>query len=269
MSSDLYKQTNYTANIPFMISNIIKEYDISKANINILYKYGILNEKQYNYFLTCPRMERQTKIGLMEQKNRKISEIKKKGIEEARRMLFETNDIIDSDILAIKNDAIFLINKTPAITKFENIEFVHRNTYSSFYKLNNGKLECYYLYDSVTDKETLHVKGINDYNMDLHKDFFVEFLLSVFQSAEMISIDDALQLISSFNQLYVSLDLECGFYRNFDETSKFLISARDKQYLLDTIGDSDKKYINNMCNMNIIRELWSYLGSVKFKYHKM
>ena len=33
----LYEQTNYLADIDYLLSTYIREYDISKANINILF----------------------------------------------------------------------------------------------------------------------------------------------------------------------------------------------------------------------------------------
>ena len=49
--NNLYQQTNYMADVDYLISTYIREYDISKANINILYKYGVINKQQYDTFL--------------------------------------------------------------------------------------------------------------------------------------------------------------------------------------------------------------------------
>ena len=50
--NNLYQQTNYMADVDYLISTYIREYDISKANINILYKYGVINKQQYDtYYL--------------------------------------------------------------------------------------------------------------------------------------------------------------------------------------------------------------------------
>lgn len=266
MSSKLYKHTQYKSQIPFIISQLIREYDISKANINILFKYGFLSEQQYQYFLQCPNMERKVTIGKMERANPKLIKIKEQGIEESRKLFFEYNDICDNDVLSIRNDAIFLINKTASITKFDNIEFKNKNTFTSFYKLDRKNVEAYYMYDSFTQQENLTIKGIKPEKLKYHENFFIDFLLAVFQSAELEGVDKTIELISSFNQLYVTLELENEYYRNFDETSMYLLSLSNKSYNLPYIERKNLNDINTMCNLNIIRELWGYFSALKFKF---
>jgi len=266
MSSKLYNQIVYNSPIPFLISQFIREYDIEKANINILYKYKVITKEQYDYLYKCPRMERQITIGNLERKNKEITEIKKKGITEAKKLFFESNDISDNEVLSIKNDAIFLINKVATITRFDNINFVNKNVYTSFYRLNNNKIEAYYLYDRIKDIEKIDIKGISKEKVDLHREFFIDFLLTVFQTSELESIEDTIKLISSFNQIYLNLDLDVEYYRNFDEMSKYMIAMKNRNYYLDTIKRTNLKDINIICNLNIIRELWSYICSIKFKY---
>ena len=266
MSSKLYKHIRYKAEIPFIISQLIREYDISKANINILFKYGILSESQYQYFLKCPRMERQITIGKMEKNNPKIIKIKQQGIEESRKLFFDANDISDTDVLSIRNDAIFLINKTAKITKFENIEFLNNNTFSSFYSLDHKDLEAYYMYDSFSQKEKITIKGMKPEELVKHENFFLDFLLAVFQSAELEGVEETIKLIASFNQLYVGLELDVEYYRNFDNMSRYIINTKNHSNYLPYIERDDLKHINTICNLNIIRELWGYIGSIKFRY---
>lgn len=266
MSSNLYTQTNYNMQIPFLVSSFIREYDISKANINILYKYKILSKEQYEYYLKCPRMERQIAIGKMEERDPNITKIKAQGIQEARKMFFEANKIKDTEVLSIKNDAIFLINKNAEYTKFDNIEFVNRNIFTSFYRLNNNSLEVYYLNDPIMHYENIIVKGMKEEKLQLHKNYFLDFLLAVFESAELSSVDETIQLIADFNMQYTEGKLDAGYYRNFDNMSSYLINIGSRSYYLDFINENDKNNVNTICNMNIVRELWSYMGQIKFKY---
>ena len=41
----LYEKTNYTADISYLTNVFITEYDISKCNINVLYKYKAIDEQ--------------------------------------------------------------------------------------------------------------------------------------------------------------------------------------------------------------------------------
>ena len=61
---NLYDKKNYLNPIPYLFSDI-REYDISKANINILFAKGIIDEDKYKYLYNLPRMDRQYTIGNM------------------------------------------------------------------------------------------------------------------------------------------------------------------------------------------------------------
>ena len=41
----IYEETNYSAGINYLTNTFIREYDISKANINVLYSKGLLDKK--------------------------------------------------------------------------------------------------------------------------------------------------------------------------------------------------------------------------------
>jgi len=162
-----------------------------------------------------------------------------------------------NDILSIKNDAIFIINKIPMITKFDNIEFVNKNIYTSFYKLGVGKIEIYYLYDMVNNIEHIDVKGIKDEKIILHKNYFLEFLLVLFNSAQIESLRDTINLLITFYESYLKLELDIGYYREFNAESLFSIKriGVSSIYKADFLGEDSKSYIDISCNLNILREL--------------
>ena len=105
MISELYGRFNYISGLKSLFSTYIREYDIAKANISILYTKGVISKELYEQLLVAPREERQITIGLMQQKDPKIVKILQQGIFEAKKALFELNQIQDADILTIKNDA--------------------------------------------------------------------------------------------------------------------------------------------------------------------
>lgn len=254
---------NYIIDTPFIVSSYIREYDISKANINILYKYKVLTKEQYEYYLTVDRMTRQRDIGIM-QKDNKIVKILQQGILEAKKMFFEANGITESDIVAIKNDAVFILNKIPTVTKFDNIEFVNKNIYTSFYKLPYG-LELYYYYDMVNNVEKLDVKGISEDRLKLHEEYFLEFLKVTLSSAQMDSIENTLDIVITFYDKYLKKELDLGYYRTFNSESVYCI-RRDisdynmyKAYFLEEYNKID---VDITHNLYIIRQLYQYYSSL-------
>ena len=97
--NNLWEKSNYNANIGYLIDIPIQEYDISKANINILRDANILTEDQYMYFLQCPKLEREIAIGKMQGKDPSISIALKEGITNARKLFMEINNLRQDGII--------------------------------------------------------------------------------------------------------------------------------------------------------------------------
>lgn len=256
-----------TADIDYLISNYIREYDISKANINVLYSKGVLSAEQYEQFFNMDKYQREVTIGLLQRDNPEASRILKQGISEYRNRFFEENNIKENEILSIKNDAVFLINKIPSVTKFDNIEFAHKNTYTSFYKLGdrNHPLEVYYYYNMINNEECIDIKGINDEKIKLHDKYFLDFLKVCFCSAQIDSIENTIDLLSNFYNQYVNLSLDIGYYRELNSESLYsTIIPSIYTYKSQNLSDNHKHYVNIMCNLNILRQLTHYYSSIHF-----
>ena len=263
--NDLFKHINYLAPIDSLISSYIREYDISKANINILLKYGAITDDQYRYYFNLDRLDRQIQVGLLLKNNPRFVPILKDGIIEAKRNLFEANDIQEYEVLSIKNDAVFLINKIPAITKFDNIEFSCKNVYTSFYKLLNK--EYYYLFDMPNQIEKIDIKGINEQKLILHQEYFLEFLLTLFSSAQTEPIEDTIGLLKTFYNNYINRRLDIGYYRRFDGESCFDFNEISK-YCTFKAKYIPQQYIDQIdisYNLDILTQLIKIYSGIYFQ----
>lgn len=254
-------QTNYLKRISYLINHKIYEYDISKANINILLYKGVLDINEYNRIYNLPRINRQKEIGIMILKDRNIEKIINSGIIEMREKFLLSNNISDNDILSCKNDAIFVINKVPSYTKFDNVEFKLKNTYTSFYKTPN--YEFYYLNDSMNG-DRLDVKGINDEKLLLHKDYMIDFCKALFNTVDY-NINDAVLMVRNFYREFMNNNLDIGYYRNFDPDSLFKINIMGNIYDVENITQNEMMYINKDCNINFIRTLWRIITFIQFR----
>lgn len=262
---NIYELSNYTLDIDNIISQYIREYDIQKANINILYKYNKIDNDLYNELINSDRMTRQIKIGLLIRDNPSLGKTLEKGLCEARRLFIESNNIEDDEILSIKKDAIFLINKIPKITEFGNIKFVNKNIYTSFYKLEKHTHAFYYL-DKFNGTEILDIKGISDDILPIHENHFIEFLKVVFESAQTESPVETLDIIINFYKQYIELKLDKEYYREFNAGSKFRFKSNFSQITTYTsdylLNDSNKPYLDISYNMEIIRNLFQYFTRI-------
>ena len=88
MLRDLYKKVNYTSNIKALISTNIREYDLSKANINALYKNDIISTKEYKRYLTMNNIQRKVNVGLIIRNNPNVGNIIRKTIKESKKLFF-------------------------------------------------------------------------------------------------------------------------------------------------------------------------------------
>lgn len=264
MLSTLYRKVIYMAPIDYLINNSIVEYDISKANINILFYYGLLTQDQYNYYYNLPKKQREIALGYI-QKNEKYSKAVKEGIVEFKRRFFEANQIEDYQVLSIKNDAVFLIDKEPKITKFDNVEFARKESYTSYYRL--GRIECYYYYDFFKNTEYMTIKGMSEEKQALHDKYFIDFLKCLFNSAQMDSLTETIELLKDFHEDYVNMKLEMPYYREFNAMSSYSIKPAPNSYRIFKASHLDPKNINfidTQYNEKLLRDLYKMYASMYF-----
>ena len=263
----LWDKTTYTADISYLTNVFIYEYDISKANINILFTKGVIDEATYKFLYEAQRMVRQVYVGKL-CKDTEVSNILKAGIIEAKKMFFEANNIEDRDVLSIKNDAVFLINKKPQITEFGLIKFIEKNIYTSFFKLVN--MEYYYYYSNVTKEEYIDIKGISDNALEIHKDYFLQLIKDIFYSIQVNGPEVSLRMIKDYYNDYIRLNLSVEHYRRFDSGSMFhfkFISGIGTGYSIASISEDEKSLVDISYNLAILVELQRVLVNQYFNNH--
>lgn len=270
--STLWEFDNVNPRLPYSINQYIREYDISKANISVLYHEGVLKKELYDALYVADKLYREIYIGKMELRDPNISVIKAEGIKKFRKLFFEYNQLEDNDILCIKNDAIFVINKQCAYTKFDNVEFLNKNTYTLFMQL--GKLEIYYIYDPITNSENIDIKGINDMKLEYHRDHIITFLCDIFYKLQNGGIDDAAKCCSQFLENFLRRELDIGFYREFNDgcmfrcdtvVSSFYLEYADQSLLKETfMNNGQLQYLlNSDVNFNLLRDLCQIVFTIR------
>jgi predicted SnoaL-like aldol condensation-catalyzing enzyme len=259
----LYNEKNYTMNLGYLFNHYIREYDISKANINVLLAKGVINQNLYTKLYYADRMERQVYIGKMIKNNPNIQEVLNAGIIEYKQKFFETNGITDSDIISIKNDAVFILNKMPQILNFDNVTFVHKNTYTSFMKIN--ELEFYYGADM--NNEVIDIKGIKDADLEIYHFEFLNIIIDFFRYIQKSGPEITLQYITSVINDYVNLKLPINVYRRFRSSNDFVINGFTDDYGIMSIEDNEynRNAIDISYNLNILRIMHMYASQVLYE----
>lgn len=262
----LYERKNYTANISYLTNVYITEYDLSKANINVLKWKGLLSDATYEYLYNAERMVRQVYVGKLE-RDPKVAKALSDGIIEAKKMLFESNGLEDRDILSIKNDAVYVISKRLKETKFGLLHFMEKNTYTSFYRIMN--LEFYYYYNSINGEEQLDVKGISDEKLVLHRDGMLGLIGDLFYMLQTQGVEVAMRMLRDSYIDYIELRLPVEYYRNFDTVSDFKYNITSTMTgmrfaIANASGDIDKRFIDISYNAMILAQFQKIIASMYF-----
>lgn len=233
------------------ISGRIVEYDIKSANVSILYKYGKIDKKYYNYLTSLPKISREIEIGLLIRDDITYFDTIQEGIKEAKFALGKTNNIKPEEIIRVANDAVY-INRPYDLkyTSFDNIIFNIKTISNSMIKLD--KLVIFISYNG--DNINIDVKGINDDKLSLHQEYMLSFIANAVYLLERSSIEDSIKFITEFYEDYINLRLDKGFYRELNVYSLF--KYKHSEFFLEelSINDIDINY-----NLFIIRELWSII----------
>lgn len=264
---DLWQKVNYTADISYLSNVLIYEYDISKCNINILFLKGIINKDIYDSLYNSPRMVRQKYIGNLS-KDKNVSAALKDGIVEAKKQFFEANDIRDMDVLSIKNDAVFIINRQIKHTSFGLINFAMKNVYTAFYKLNN--VELYYYYNNMSKEERIDVKGISDTNVKKHDGFFLQLLKDVLYSIQVNGPEISMRMLKDIYMEYISLNFSVEHYRAFNIESMYYFKFTTPigtGFSTDIANDNNKSDLDISINANILMQLQRILSQIYFSKH--
>lgn len=253
----IYEADKYTMPVTYIISEYIREYDISKANINILLYKGLITKSKYDYLYALPSNLRKIKVGLLQRDNEVINKGLMEGFCEVRKMFYEANNIQEHEILAVKKDAVFLMNKIPSNTKFGNIEFIEKNLYTSFYQL--AGLELYYYYNSTTGIERLDIKGMSDDVIALHRPYMIDLLMYIFGTAQESPSRDVVLLVSNIRDQYITGALGVNYFREFNNRSLFRTKIEilgERMYLTCLGNKVQAKDIDPAYNHIILQELY-------------
>jgi hypothetical protein len=268
-SKELYEYINYTADISYLTNTFITEYDISKANINVLYLKGVIDKPTYDYLYQSERMVRQKFVGMLQRDNKEVTKALQSGIIEAKKALFEANDIQDHEILMILNDAVFVINRQLQNTNFGMIQFMPKNIYTSFYRVNTPicKMDMLYYYSNINKEEYLDIKGLSDNVLPLHENAFYQALKDIFYSVQIDGVEVAMRMLKDIYMQYINLQLPVEYYRKFDNESQYhfkLFSRLSTGYTISQIDDSIKPMLDITYNLQILLEIQKILVSLYF-----
>lgn len=262
MAKKLYERDIYTIpDTDFLISKTINEYDIRSAGYNLIIYFKLLPKSMIEYLSGLSKSDRHVQIGIFERNDREFAKKLTKSFADIRKIFFDENNLDDDNIISIKKDAIFTIGRECQKTKFNNIEFIKKNKYSSFHKFDN--IEMYYR----SSKNILDIKGIRDELLYQHEMYFISFLKRVFKLIEFNDQKTFISFMKRFIMDYKNRNLDIRYYRELSPESLYVINE-------DIVGRSDyfKAGIENISydminNINISYNYKKYILPIMQRFY--
>jgi len=254
MSELLNKHLYTDKNIHYIKGSRIFEYDIKDAGFSIIKNKELLPSSVIKSLGKLKKEQKNIEIGKLMKYTPDLSTMMMNEFIKIRQEFGHQNSIISSDILAIKKDAIFTINKLCKNLFINNYEFTLRNRYSSF--LNLGGLEFYYNYNK------LDVKGINIEKQNLHRKYMFTFINDLLRLCEETENQDKIfTYLKNFRTKYLTRNLDYRFYRELNQDSMFLYKRSNPlRVYLEEIPLSMVKELDILYNYkNIFIELINYI----------
>ena len=163
----------------------------------------------------------------------------KKGFRSCRKKFFEANDVQEEDVLSIKKDAIYIIAKQFDELKFDNIEFIPKNEFTSYIYLNK--------YEFYINEYECQCKGIKDEKLVFHKDYMLDIIMEFCNLLKNASKDKQLKFIKEVATAYRNKELDMGYYRELNAESLFRPKGKIKvinQFMGFREFQMDMKYLD-------------------------
>jgi hypothetical protein len=255
------------------ISGRIVEYDIKSANISVLRDSNIITQEDYDRLSILPKLEREREIGIREKLDPTLYKSIQEGICEARNKLASFNELNDTSIIRIANDAVYInSNNNLKYLKFGNyIEFRPKSEYNVYCNLKGIIIFC-----KFEDDGNIHIdiKGLGN-SISYHQNYMIYTIMSTITLLERSGVEDSIDYISDICKRYLTLELPIEYYREFNNDSIYRFKHEfalhdDGKVKTFNFGISDFSILDNsykQCldinyNYTILRELWSIIFEI-------
>lgn len=209
--------TNATRNV--VLGGEIIEWDIASGNTSIINEFKLLPSDKIEAIEKMPKKKRLVAIGIASRENKELAYSLEKGFNEVMTSFLENNSLdVDYDVLSIKRDAAFIVNRLvhePKVGEF--VTFIPKHTYHAYLYIKP--------YEFYFGHGFIDTKGLSEEKLDLHKDGILSFLSDVILLAEEATCNRkqaALNTyLSQFVLAYKNRELAFDMYREFNNLSNF------------------------------------------------
>lgn len=240
MSADILQRGQWVdTSIDLYIGTLV-EYDMRDGGLNILKEYKLLPPYMIERVEKLKKgTARNQFVGKLKYHElyHDVPKIQNEKFKELRMRFGEMNELEDSDIFAVRKDAIFVKRYCYETRIGEFIEFREKNVYDAMMRINsnNSNIEFYW---KPNDK-TLDVKGLVDHAVRKHDGYLNEMIWTFMKHLASFDEDSARRYIVSIIDKYKFLELEPEYYRMYDKSSAYQMIINNEVVLIDDVGASE------------------------------
>ena len=220
---ELYERSQWiNKSFDYQFGKKIIEYDMKSAGLSLIKEYKLLPEDKINELDSIKdKYTLNVKVGVLCRDDKAFNERFQGCFKLARKRFFEANNISEDDLVSIKKDALFVIDKKCSHTSFGYITFASKNEYTSYMRLN--RLEFY----MNTKTKKVDIKGLGqgeslDNIRDLHKEYLLDEFLN-FARLNELNADNIPLILRRFVHRYRNRELPIGYYRELNQTNSFRV----------------------------------------------
>lgn len=230
---DVKSRSNWTnKKIVYLKNATITEYDLQSGGLSVIKQNKLLDQKYIDKLDSFDKEKRNIAIGKLQLKIKSLAKAMVDGFGDARQMFADQNGLDESDILSIKKDAIFVINKPikhKQVTEYLN--FRPKNIYTSYMLI--GTKEAYF---SSMDN-SLTIKGVSDDVRRQQADYLFKDAARFMAQGERVDRNVLYANLRKYRSDYLARRLPIETYRNIDtgtfSTEQFELDDADDSYIDD------------------------------------
>lgn len=227
--------------LPFLVNSQIVEYDIARGNTSVMREFKLLPEETIAHLENLSKEDRVREVGLL-QRNDKLLANQLEGLfTRVVQMFMEQNNLDqDVDVLCIRRDAVFVVNKPISQPRVGNhILFRPKSTYHAALQL--GPRWHFFFERGKPVKVDNFLNEKKDINGALPKlregimDFLSEFV-DVCEGHNM-NRREIYHFLNQFCTAYKERRVDICYYREFTADALYHIVSEDTETYLEDVPD--------------------------------
>ncbi len=244
VNEELWNRTTWkNKNIDYLFGTEIVEYDVKSAALSLSKQFQLLPKDTLDMLSKMQKEPRNKKIGLFQREDHGYRDKLKQAFIDTRKWFITENDLSEENILSIKKDAFFIIDKPIKHDTLGEIHFVPKNRYTTYLILNRFE---FYLNPSLG---VIDIKGLGQ-GEDLHKviqlhgEYILKFISQYARMREkMVEGKEVVHWLSRFVRQYKNKNLPIEYYRTLSRGNAYQLRDPNLNKVIDVYDTDD---INNV-----------------------